>query len=179
MTVRYFAYGSNLLAARLRERTPSARRIGRGRLSAHRLRWHKRGVVDGSGKCDASMNGDNADCVWGALFEIADTECAQLDSAEGLGRGYRNRPVRIETASGMLTAFAYVATPDAVDDTLAPFDWYRDLVVAGARESGLPDRYIGVLAAVRAVADPDHGRARHHRRLLGTARGRRRSMNTR
>ena len=67
----------------------------------------------------------------------------------------------------MLTAFAYVATPDAVDATLAPFGWYRDLVVAGARENALPDRYISALAAVTAVADPDEGRARRHRRLLG------------
>ena len=163
----YFAYGSNLLLARLGERTPSARRIERGRLSAHRLCWHKRGALDGSGKCDAFLTGDAADMVWGALFEIADIERARLDAAEGLGRGYRETQVRIETAHGMRTAFAYVATPDAVDATLAPFGWYRDLVVAGARESALPDRYISGLAAVTAVADPDEGRARRHRRLLG------------
>ena len=67
----------------------------------------------------------------------------------------------------MLTACAYVATPDAVDATLAPFGWYRALVVAGARESGLPDRYISALAAVTAVADPNEERARRHSRWLG------------
>ena len=167
MPVRYFAYGSNLLLARLGERTPSARRIERGRLSAHRLCWHKRGTLDGSGKCDAFLTGDTADLVWGALFEIADIERARLDAAEGLGRRYRDTQVRVETARGLLTAFAYVAMPDAVDATLAPFGWYRDLVVAGARESGLPDRYISALAAVTTVADPDEERARRHRRLLG------------
>ncbi len=164
--MRYFAYGSNLLLARLGERTPSARRIERGSLSAHRLCWHKRGALDGSGKCDAFLTGDTADMVWGALFEIADIERARLDAAEGIGRGYRDTQVRIDTAHGMLTAFAYVATPDAVDATLAPFGWYRDLVVAGARESALPDRYISALAAVTTVADPDEERARRHRRLL-------------
>ena len=165
--MRYFAYGSNLLLARLSERTPSARRIERGRLSAYRLCWHKRGALDGSGKCDACLTGDAADMVWGALFEIADIERARLDAAEGLGRGYRDTQVHLETAHGMLTAFAYVATPDAVDATLAPFGWYRDLVVAGARESGLPARYISTLAAVTTVADPDEERTRRHRRLLG------------
>ena len=163
--MRYFAYGSNLLLARLRERTPSARRIERGKLSAHRLCWHKRGALDGSGKCDAFLTGDAADMVWGALFEIADMERARLDTAEGLGRGYRDTQVRIETAHGMLTAFTYVATPDAVDATLVPFDWYRDLVVAGARESGLPDPYVTALASVTAICDPDSVRANRHRRL--------------
>ena len=79
--MRYFAYGSNLLLARLGERTPSARRIERGRLSAHRLCWHKRGTLDGSGKCDAFLTGNTADLVWGALFEIADIERARLDAA--------------------------------------------------------------------------------------------------
>ena len=124
-------------------------------------------ALDGSGKCDACLTGDAADMVWGALFEIADIERARLDAAEGLGRGYRDTQVRVETAHGTLTAFAYVATPDAVDATLAPFGWYRDLVVAGARESALPDRYISALAAVTTVADPDEERARRHRRLLG------------
>ncbi|MCH8992617.1 MAG: gamma-glutamylcyclotransferase [Acidobacteria bacterium] len=92
-------------------------------------------------------------------------ERARLDTAEGLGRGYRDPQVRIETAHGMLTAFAYVATPDAVDATLVPFDWYRDLVVAGARESGLPDPYVTALASVTAICDPDSVRANRHRRL--------------
>ena len=223
MAVRYFAYGSNLLLARLGERAPSARRIGRGRLSAHQLCWHKRGTLDGSGKCNAFMTGDTADVVWGALFELADTERARLDAAEGLGvaargaspaaferrcippgcvtprsntagilprralpdgriatlgatqdlhdglLGYRGTQVLIETAGGVLSAFAYVATPDALDDTLAPFTWYRDLVMAGARESRLPDRYIRTLVDVTAIADPDEERARRHRRLLGVA----------
>ena len=164
--MRYFAYGSNLLLARLCERTPSARRIERGRLSAHRLCWHKRGALDGSGKCDALLTGDAADTVWGALFEIANIERDRLDAAEGIGRGYRDTQVRLETARGMQTAFTYVATPDAVDATLAPFGWYCDLVVAGARESALPNRYISALAAVMAVADPDEARTRRNRRML-------------
>ena len=135
-------------------------------LSAHQLCWHKRGALDRSGKCDAFVTGDTADMVWGALFEIADTERARLDAAEGLGRGYRDTPMRVQTAGGVLNAFAYVATPDAVDATLAPFAWYRDLVVAGARESRLPDRYVTALAGVTAVADPDPTRANRHRRLL-------------
>ena len=167
MAELYFAYGSNLLLARIRERTPSATRLGQAALSAHRLCWHKRGFRDGSGKCDAFATSHDSDTVWGALFELDSAERATLDTAEGLGRGYRAIQIRVDTTHGALCAFAYVATPDAVDSTLAPFGWYRDLVVAGARESGLPARYVSELAAVSVVPDPDEPRTRRHRRLLG------------
>ena len=52
MTFYYFAYGSNLLTCRLRQRTPSARVVDRAILRQHELRWHK-AATDGSGKCDA------------------------------------------------------------------------------------------------------------------------------
>ena len=165
--MQYFAYGSNLLLARLHECTPSATRLGRGRLSTHRLRGHKCGVVDGSGKCDAFQTGDSAALVWGALFEIDETERVGLDDAEGLGRGYRTTEVSLETAAGPETAFTYVATPDAIDGSLTPFDWYRDFVVAGAYESGQPAGYIDALTSVTAREDRNHRRAAHHRRLLG------------
>src|SRR4030081_95179 len=68
--VRYFAYGSNMLTARLRERVPSAAAIGIGKLVAHALRWDKRSWQGGSGKCDAEATSRNDDVVWGVLFEL-------------------------------------------------------------------------------------------------------------
>lgn len=58
-----FAYGSNMLVARLTERVPSARPIGIGQLKGHVLRWHKRSK-DGSGKCDIEITESDADSVW-------------------------------------------------------------------------------------------------------------------
>ena len=55
--VRYFAYSSNMLTDRLRERVPSATAIGIGQLAGHSLRWDKRSERDGSGKCDAEATG--------------------------------------------------------------------------------------------------------------------------
>ena len=66
----------------------------------------------------------------------------------------------------MLTAFASVASPGTADDTLAPFDWYRDLMVASAKEREFSDHYIGAHAALTAVADADAGRARRHPHVL-------------
>ena len=50
-----------------------------------------------------------------------------------------------------------------------PSTWYRDLVVAGAIEHGLPPRYVEELARVPAAADPDVARAARARRLLDGA----------
>jgi gamma-glutamylcyclotransferase len=48
-TIVNFAYGSNMLTRRLRERAPSARTVGTGVLHGHTLRWHKVGQ-DSSGQ---------------------------------------------------------------------------------------------------------------------------------
>jgi gamma-glutamylcyclotransferase len=163
-SVRVFAYGSNMLTRRLRERTPSATPVAVGRLDGHTLRWHKRGRMDGSGKCDAMASGDASDCIHGVVFELDAAEKAALDRAEGLGRGYDEKTVEIVAAGARVPATLYYATD--VDASLRPYDWYKALVVAGARERGLPADYIAALEAVRSIADPDRRRESKHLALL-------------
>ena len=140
----YFAYGSNLSTARLRQadRAPSARRIGTASLSGHVLAWHKRGA-DGSGKCTICATGSRADGVWGVLWEIEEVEMARLDAVEG--PGYERVEVVVTTANQKMTAFTYLARESHIDPTLRPDTAYHALVVAGAREHGLPAAWIRVL----------------------------------
>ena len=147
---RYFAYGSNMSTTRLHERTPSARPIGTGRLLRHALRWHKLGR-DGSGKCDALFTGDQTDTVWGVLFDIAWAEKPWLDAAEGLGIGYFDREVQVVTASSTMLARTYQARPDKIDTALRPFDWYKEHVLRGAREHGLPAAYVAGIERIETV----------------------------
>ena len=133
-----FAYGSNMLTARLRERVPSAVAIGTGRLSRHVLKWHKRSR-DGSGKCDAEATGLIDDVVWGVLFELNAAEKPALDRAEGLNNGYVERKIEILTDRGPMSAVAYFAV--AIDPSRRPYHWYKSFVVEGAREHGLPHEY--------------------------------------
>lgn len=63
-----------------------------------------------------------------------------------------------------LRAWAYYAT--SIDLNVRPYDWYRDLVIAGAREHGLPPEYIQALEAVPAIKDLDVRRAAQARELL-------------
>jgi len=155
--VRYFAYGSNMLTARLRERVPSVTAIGIGQLVGHALRWDKRSLQDGSGKCDAEATSRNDDVVWGALFELDPEDKPALDQAEGVGAGYFEKTVNVLTEAGLVTAVTYCATDK--DATLRPYQWYKALVIAGAREHGLPPSYRSRLELVATVSDTDTARA--------------------
>ena len=154
-----FAYGSNMCSRRLRERTPSARPIGTGRLPGHRLMWHMAGG-DGSAKCDILDTGQPGDLVWGVLFEIADCERPLLDAAEGLGRAYRRKTVSVHTARGAVDAEAYVALD--IDGSRLPFDWYHAYVLAGAEEHALPVEYLDTLRSRPRIVDPDRDRRMLH-----------------
>lgn len=166
-TFRTFAYGSNMLSARLQKRCPSARRVGVAQLLGHQLRWHKLSK-DGSGKCDAAP-GNVDQAVFGVVYEIAVNEKEALDRAEGLDQGYDEKDATVVLNGDAVTVSIYSAT--TVDPALKPYTWYKALVVAGAKEHGLPAPYIASLEVVEASEDPD--RTRHDRgmRVLSAAGG--------
>lgn len=155
-TFHYFAYGSNMLTARLRapSRCPSAESLGTGTLAGHVLAFRKESD-DRSGKCDIPA-GMPEDCVHGVVFQIASSEREQLDEAEGLSRGYDVAEVKIATSQGTIPCVTYVAT--RINDGLRSYDWYRSLVLAGALEHGLPESYISQIAETSAMPDPRPGR---------------------
>jgi len=146
-----FAYGSNMLSARIRQRVPAAQLVGIATLRGHALRWHKV-AKDGSGKCDI-VAAEPGSVVHGVLYQIPAHEKEHLDRAEGLGFGYEEKDVLVECETGTLKATAYVATH--IDESLLPFTWYRALVIAGAMEHGLPIAYVNGLRAIDAKLDAD------------------------
>jgi len=152
----YFAYGSNMSLSRLKERTPSAQRIGVCTLQSHDLRFHKHGA-DGSGKCDAFQTGNSNDCVFGSLFRIDPFEKPALDSAEGLGLGYDEKLVTLTGDSGEnITAFTYYAIK--FNAALKPYTWYLQHVVIGAKESNCPSSYVSRIEAIESIEDRNRQR---------------------
>ena len=163
----YFGYGSNMLAARIERRLGPCEQLGPALLHGHVLAFHKRGG-DGSGKCDAYRTGAPADRMWGALFGLTSRQLEALDGIEG--PGYRRETVEVFVGEHALEAKLYVAKPEAIAPGLVPFDWYRDFVVAGARDLELPRGYLDAIEAVRCVADPDRERADRNRLIRRSAR---------
>ena len=160
----YFAYGSNMFTPWLCQpaRCPSARAVGIAELRGHELRWQKHSKKDGSGKCDIAA-ASNAS-VLGLLYEIAGNEKAPLDRAEGKGFGYDEIEVEVLSGTKQFRAVTYQATN--TDPMLKPYTWYRALVVAGAREHGLPGFYIAELETVPADEDENRARHREHMALI-------------
>ena len=147
--------------ARLRARTPSARRLGCYTLVEHSLRFHKVGR-DGSGKCDALYTGDAGDLVHGVLYDIERSDKWRLDEAEGLGHGYDEQEVTVRGVGGELhIALTYRAL--RIDAALRPYSWYRHHVLVGAREGGLPSAYVQQLEAIVCIEDVDRERDRRER----------------
>lgn len=160
--LHYFAYGSNMSVPRLRARCPSAIPVATAYLNGHDLRFHKESSVDGSAKADAYHTDDPKHGVYGVVFEIPVDERPALDAAEGLGAGYESKQVILQLADGReAVAFLYYATQ--INPQLQPYDWYKQHVLHGANEAGLPEAYQTEIAGVAAIPDPDE--ERHMREL--------------
>jgi hypothetical protein len=165
--VVYFAYGSNMSTARLIKRMPSCKPLGVATLLHHVLRFHKRST-DGSAKCNAFASSE--DEVIGVLFSFDPVERVKLDEVEGLGKGYKHQTVTVINDKGRrLKVLTYIATPGHIDDSIKPYTWYKDHVLAGAHEHGLPPEYIAAhIDPVQATDDPDKKRELRERSTPGT-----------
>ena len=164
--IRYFAYGSNMLPARLRERTPSCRRVGVATLSGHALRFNQRSTGDGSAKCNIVEAVNASDQVYGVVFDLRVPERPALDRAEDLDVGYRLQHLTVELGDSVEPVFCYVAMPNTIDDSVRPFRWYRDIVLHGARRHDFPPHYLQQIQSTHVIEDPNRRRDAHHRALL-------------
>src|SRR5215469_13335333 len=79
--VLYFAYGSNLTWAQMKERCPSARFISTAKLPGFRLAFTRRSARRDCGVADAVSAAGS--CLWGAIYDISDADVEQLDKSEG------------------------------------------------------------------------------------------------
>jgi hypothetical protein len=161
----YLAYGSNLHPLRMLDRVPSTRLVGVTRLDRCSVAFAKRGR-DGSGKSSLLFTDNPDDVAYGAVYEISGAEKHLLDRAEGLGNGYEEAQFRVAANGSTLAAFAYIAAQSHLAPGLPPYDWYKDLVIAGASHHKFPETYIASLHAVQSCPDPDHQRWLQHENLL-------------
>lgn len=161
----YFAYGSNMLSARLcaEERAPSAVKVALATLHGHRLTFDKLGQ-DGSGKCHIETSDLPHAAVHGVVFQIQPADWPKLDAAEDLGHGYERIWVSVRDSDRTLACLTYRALRRQAG--LRPFHWYKQLVLAGASEHGLPQRYQDALRRVESVQDENAARRSRYASLI-------------
>lgn len=167
-TIRYFAYGSNMLTQRLQKRCKSARALGPAWVDGYDLVFHKRSK-DGSGKATLIKADGAAARVYGVIFSVDPKEKAELDRAEGAGYACHKDFRVFSDPATPVEVITYIAVSGASDAALVPYDWYRDLVVAGAQQHALPHEYVKGLQALAANTDPiaDRPERLAARELLG------------
>jgi hypothetical protein len=165
MAIYYFAYGSNMASERLLARIPGARKVCNAVLPDHRLRFRKSDSGK-SGKCDIEVTGNRLDRVHGVVYQIPDQDKAILDRYEGLGVGYNDKLVELNSENKqVLSAFTYYAL--LIDEAMIPYHWYKGHVLHGAIEHQLPADYISIIEAVPSKKDPDTARSVHELAIYG------------
>ncbi len=140
----YFAYGSNLLVARMEERTGPLREVHRARLAGYRFAFNKQ---RNHGQIYANIVPDDASEVWGVVYRCNAAALGKLDKAEGVSNGdYERMAVTVVLDSGeRVAAIAYVACEDSVCEPSRPSRDYFEKIVTGAHHHKLPDAHIRMI----------------------------------
>jgi gamma-glutamylcyclotransferase (GGCT)/AIG2-like uncharacterized protein YtfP len=159
----YFAYGSNMNAARVEARIGATRRSLAGVLHDHALRFDKASRV--AGIAHANVSPFPGERVEGALFELhSSDQITLMDPFEGYPLEYQRHRLPIATAEGAFEAWVYIAAPGTTAPALRPTREYLDHLLAG--EIFLSADYHRRLAQVEAV----HGLEDRLLSLLGLSR---------
>lgn len=157
--MRYLAYGSNLHPVRIGMRVETARLLGKAFVEGWSMKFHKRGK-DGSAKCNIVAGGTG---IHAAVYSLDEADRVVLDRIEGLGFGYEAGTIDVPRFGA---CHVYLGDPAYLDDALVPFDWYKALVLLGARYHRFPDDYVDAIASVPAEADPDEVRRAENRLIV-------------
>lgn len=124
----YFAYGSNMIAADMKQRAPEAIEAGNATLEGFEF------VIAQSGY--ASIVPAAGSRVYGVLWQISAADERSLDAYEGVDEGlYRKEQHRV----GEVVAMVYVETSERRG---RPLPGYLETIVHAAVLRGFPDEYI-------------------------------------
>jgi gamma-glutamylcyclotransferase len=114
-----------------------------------------------SGKCAISESADSA--VFGVVYELSIEQMVPLDKDK---KGYVRTLVTVWIDDSQSLAQTYVAKSSLVEPRAVPYDWYKDLVVAGAKAHGLRAGYVEQIVRQTSKSDPDRARASKNRAQL-------------
>jgi gamma-glutamylcyclotransferase len=100
------------------------------------------------------------------LYRLERRHYPILDRFEGCGRGYETFWLDLNFQDKAIEVLTYLTPSHWRLDAGLPYDWYRELVLLGARHHEFPTEVQQAIAAVPAMPDPDPKRAAFNRRLI-------------
>ena len=118
---------------RLKERIPSVWSVTTARLNNYRFICNK---IGGSRVCYANIEYDENSHLYGVIYKLKPDDFNTLDIYEG---NYQRKEVKVETNSKEINAITYIS--EYTGDNLQVDDWYKEHILAGAREHQLPEEY--------------------------------------
>lgn len=167
MLTWYFAYGSNMETATFcGRRGIQCYRALPGRASGWQVVFDKPPLLS-VGEGFANLIVAPTDAAHGVAYEIDESDLAHLDLTEGVLVGnYRRIEIEVEAydAGQVLRLQVQTLISERRNPELRPSHRYMKLVIAGAREHGLPADYIAMLEAV--PSKPESAEAASLRPLL-------------
>lgn len=140
---------------RLKERVSSAKPLAAIEIPNHKLTFHKISK-DGSGKCNLWEK--KGAVAYGVMYEMERGDLDKLNEIEGFGKGYRLYQTKVMQDGHLYIPLIYIAETACIDTTLSPYDWYRDIVLAGAMHHQFPADYIDGIRHTPSTRDPDQKR---------------------
>lgn len=148
--ILHFAYGSNMSTARLEKRTGKVVQKGAAKLEGHEIRFDKKSDDRISGRTNIAVAAGSA--VWGVLYELTSE---QFNKLVGIEKGYRVEEVTVDAGGTQSIARTFIAEESTPG--LRPTRKYLNYLLAGAREHGLPQRYLEMLEAIEVADAPSKG----------------------
>ena len=149
--MRYFAYGSNMSTAYIREYCPSARFVMRAVLPNFHIEF-RRYSTDLQGGISSIIEAPG-EMVHGVLFAIEERELLELDVLEDVPQGIYRRDTYMVLGedTGWQRADLYrVCHPEG---PYTPSQKYLDFMVAGTQEHHLDKAYTNQLIELRATLE--------------------------
>lgn len=149
-TMLYFAYGSNMLSARIKaaDRCPGAEFVCVAKLPGYRLAFTRKSK-DGHGVADSVPN--KRGVVWGVVWRLVPDDVKELDNREGAKAAkpkYVRRPVSVcrNDNGKMLSCETYFVVDNEREEQEVPSTkQYVGYLLDGAQEHKLPRHYVAKL----------------------------------
>jgi len=136
--IYYFAYGSNMNHAHMKQLCPSSVFIKPAYLEEYAFTFDK--DPDALQGALANIVHAKRSVVWGGLYGIDDQDIPALDQYEESPRLYQKRIIKVKDAEDFVyDALCYIRAKRIKG---VPQETYLSLIVQGAHDCRLPEEYI-------------------------------------